>query len=291
MTILRRTADLRSRVAGWRRSGETVAVVPTMGALHDGHLSLVRAARAVCERVIVTIFVNPRQFNSPEDYAKYPRTEEADAALLAPYGVDVVFVPEVEEMYPPGFATTVSVTGVTEPLEGAHRPGHFDGVATVVTKLLTMTGADRAFFGEKDWQQLLLVRRLVGDLNLPVEIVGCPTVRETDALALSSRNLRLSPRERQMASALPEALADVAQAVEAGAPAAPALEDARKHLAAAGFGEIEYLDLRDAETLGEARHGAPARLLVAAWAGNVRLIDNMPVTLPAPLNQLQIRQA
>lgn len=260
-----------------------MAVVPTMGALHEGHLSLVRAAKAVCERVIVTIFVNPRQFNSPEDYAKYPRTEEADAALLAPYGVDVVFVPEAEEMYPPGFATTVSITGITEPLEGAHRPGHFDGVATVVTKLLTMTGADRAFFGEKDWQQLLLVRRLVADLNLPVEIVGCPTVREEDALALSSRNLRLSADERRMAAALPEALAAAILAIENGAPAAPALEDARSRLAAAGFERVEYLDLRDAETLSSARPGIPARLLVAAWAGNVRLIDNMPVTLPVPI--------
>ncbi len=260
-----------------------MAVVPTMGALHEGHLSLVRAAKAVCERVIVTIFVNPRQFNSPEDYAKYPRTEEADAALLAPYGVDVVFVPEAEEMYPPGFATTVSITGITEPLEGAHRPGHFDGVATVVTKLLTMTGADRAFFGEKDWQQLLLVRRLVADLNLPVEIVGCPTVREEDALALSSRNLRLSADERRMAAALPEVLAAAILAIESGAPAAPALEDARSRLGAAGFERVEYLDLRDAETLSSARPGIPARLLVAAWAGNVRLIDNMPVNLPVPI--------
>lgn len=281
MTILRRTADLRPRVSGWRRAGESVGVVPTMGALHEGHLSLVRAAKAACDRVIVTIFVNPRQFNSPEDYAKYPRTEEADAALLAPFGVDVVFVPEVEEMYPPGFATTVSVTGITEPLEGAHRPGHFDGVATVVTKLLTMTGADRAFFGEKDWQQLLLVRRLVADLNLPVEIVGCPTVREADALALSSRNLRLTPSERHMAAALPEALAEAIGRVESGTAPASALTAARTRLSEAGFGEVEYLALCDAETLGPARPDAPARLLVAVWAGTVRLIDNMPARLPA----------
>lgn len=279
--ILRETDALRARVAGWKRNGEVVGVVPTMGALHEGHLSLVRAAKAACDRVIVTIFVNPRQFNSPEDYAKYPRTEEADAALLAPFGVDAVFVPEVEEMYPPGFATTISVTGVTAPLEGAHRPGHFDGVATVVTKLFTMTQADRAFFGEKDWQQLQLVRRLVRDLNLPIAITGCPTVREDDGLALSSRNLRLSEPERDIAAALPLALGEAVAAIEAGAATAAALARAAGRIRAAGFGEVEYLEVRDAETLEPAEPGRPARLLVAAWAGPVRLIDNMAIALPS----------
>lgn len=275
--ILRQLADLRAAVAGWKRAGEAVAVVPTMGALHEGHLSLVRAAKADGGRVIVTIFVNPRQFNSPEDYAKYPRTEEADALLLAPYGVDAVFVPEPEEVYPPGFATVVSVSGVTAPLEGAFRPGHFDGVATVVTKLFTMTGADAAFFGEKDWQQLQLVRRLVADLNLPVRVTGCPTVREADGLALSSRNQRLGAAERRMAAALPQALLGAAEAIAGGAEDGPVLKAARAALAAAGVGPVEYLEHRDAETLEAPVKGRPSRLLLAAWAGDVRLIDNVAV--------------
>lgn len=275
--ILRRLADLRAAVASWKRAGDVVGVVPTIGALHEGHLSLVRAARAGADRVIVTIFVNPRQFNSPEDYAKYPRTEEADALLLAPYGVDAVFVPELDEVYPPGYATVVSISGVTAPLEGVFRPGHFDGMATVVTKLFTMTGADAAYFGEKDWQQLQVVRRLVADLNLPVRVTGCPTVREADGLALSSRNQRLGAAERRMASALPQALMRAAEAIAGGAEDGPALEAARAALAAAGIGPVEYLEHRDAETLEAAVPGRPSRLLVAAWAGDVRLIDNVGV--------------
>lgn len=194
--VLRTVAELRARVSDWKAAGETVGVVPTMGALHEGHLSLARRARAACDRVIVTIFVNPRQFNNPADLEKYPRTEAQDAALLASVGVDAVFAPGPEEVYPRGFATNVSVSGVSEPLEGAHRPGHFDGVATVVAKLFGMTRADRAFFGEKDWQQLMVVQRLVADLNIPVTIEGCATVREADGLALSSRNRRLSVEGR-----------------------------------------------------------------------------------------------
>ncbi|MEY4305643.1 MAG: hypothetical protein RIT52_1818, partial [Pseudomonadota bacterium] len=192
MTIIIRTvAELRPIVRGWKAAGEKVGVVPTMGALHDGHLSLARAGKQECERVITTIFVNPKQFNNPDDLKKYPRTEEADVALLSSVGVDVVFIPQPDEVYPDGFITTVSVGGVSEPLEGRMRPGHFDGVATVVTKLFGMTMADRGYFGQKDWQQLQVVLRLVRDLNLPIKIVGCETIREEDGLAMSSRNVRL----------------------------------------------------------------------------------------------------
>ena len=276
--ILRRLADLRARVRGWKAAGEVVGVVPTMGALHAGHMSLVAAAKAGCDRVIVTIFVNPRQFNSAEDLAKYPRTEEADARLLAPMGVDAVFVPEPDEVYPAGYATSISVSGVSEGLCGAFRPGHFDGVATVVTKLFLMTGADRAFFGEKDWQQLQVVRRLVADLNIPIAVEGCPTVREADGLALSSRNLRLSAEERAQAAALPRALLSAAAAIGAGAPVTATLDAAAAAIRAGGFREVEYLELRDAATLGAPELPyRPARLLAAAWLGDVRLIDNVEV--------------
>lgn len=276
--ILRDLAALRARVAGWKRTGETVAVVPTMGALHDGHLSLVRAAKAGADRVIVTIFVNPRQFNSPEDLANYPRTEIRDAELLAPFAVDAVFVPEPADVYPDGFATTVSVTGVSEGLCGAHRPGHFDSVATVVAKLFLMTGADRACFGEKDYQQLLLVRALARDLNIPVEVIGCPTVREADGLALSSRNMRLGAAERAVAPALPRAMERAVAAIGAGEPVAEALDHARDGIVAAGYASVEYLELRAADDLRPlAAPEVPARLLAAAWLGDVRLIDNMAV--------------
>ncbi len=275
--IIRPLAELSALVRGWKAAGETIGVVPTMGALHEGHLSLVRAAKSGCDRVIVTLFVNPRQFNNAEDFAKYPRTEHADAALLAPLSVDALFVPDAAEIYPPDHATVVSVSGVTAPLEGAHRPGHFDGVATVVTLLLNMTGADRAYFGEKDWQQLQLVRRLVADLKLPCEIVPCPCVRAEDGLALSSRNQRLDPEARTRAAALPQALFAAARAIEAGAEAEAVLAEARAGLDAAGIGPVDYLELRDGESLGPARPGQPARLLVAAWLDGVRLIDNVAV--------------
>lgn len=280
----RRVAELRAVVGGWKARGQSVAVVPTMGALHEGHLSLVRAARAGADRVIVTIFVNPRQFNNPADLAKYPRTEAADAALLAPLGPDAIFAPLPEEVYPPGFATTVTVGGVAAPLEGALRPGHFEGVATVVTKLFGMTLADRAFFGEKDWQQLQVVRRMVADLNLPVEVLGCPTLRETDGLAMSSRNQRLTAADRTRAPALYAELQAAAQSLRAADPADPAaasdriLARAEAAVLAAGFDRVEYLVLCDGETLlPSADLGRPLRLLVAAWAGEVRLIDNIAV--------------
>lgn len=266
---------MRAAAGSWRAAGQVVGVVPTMGALHEGHLSLVRAAKAACDRVVVTIFVNPRQFNNPADLAKYPRTEEADAALLAPLSVDAIFAPWPDQVYPPGFATNVSVSGIAAPLEGANRPGHFDGVATVVTKLFGMTLADRAFFGEKDWQQLAVVRRLVADLNLPVEIVGCPTLRDTDGLAMSSRNTRLSPGARVKAPALNRAMQACAEALARGAAPDAALAECRAAVLAAGFEKIDYVELADAATLGPATADAPRRLLAAAWLDGVRLIDNI----------------
>ncbi len=276
--ILRTVADLRAIVRGWKAQGQTVGVVPTMGALHDGHLSLVQAAKAGCDRVIVTIFVNPKQFNNPSDLAKYPRTEEADAALLAPLQVDTVFSPNPDEVYPKGFATTVSVAGVAAPLEGSLRQGHFDGVATVVTKLFGMTRADRAYFGQKDWQQLQVVRRMVADLNLPVEIIGCETFRETDGLAMSSRNVRLTASARQIAPALHAGMRAASAALRAGAPQEVALTQAEATIRAAGFEDVEYLTFRDADTLDTSTDlSRPLRLLAAAWIGGVRLIDNIAV--------------
>ena len=275
--IVRRVSDLRGMVRAWKAAGSVVGVVPTMGALHDGHLSLVRAAKADCERVIVTIFVNPKQFNNPDDLKKYPRTEAADAALLTSFGVDVIFAPAPEEVYPTGFATTVSVAGVAEPLEGALRPGHFDGMATVVAKLFGMTMADRAYFGQKDWQQLQVVKRLVRDLNMPVWIVGCETVREPDGLAMSSRNVRLAG-SRPQAPALYAAMTRAARTIRAGGDAAKVLAECEADILAAGFQQIEYIDLRDASSLGQTEGmDRPLRLLAAVWLGGVRLIDNIPV--------------
>ncbi|SNS07183.1 pantoate--beta-alanine ligase [Antarctobacter heliothermus] len=276
--IVRSVAELRELTTAWQRAGETVGAVPTMGALHDGHLSLVAAAKEHCDRVIVTIFVNPKQFNSPEDYENYPRTEHDDAAKLARFAVDAIFVPDGDEMYPRGFATGVSVSGLTDVLCGAHRPGHFDGVATVVTKLLLQTSADQAFFGEKDWQQVQVVRRLVADLNLPCQIVGCPTIREIDGLAMSSRNLLLSDRARGRAAALHEALEEMAEGLRAGQVASDLRPAAEARLTAVGFTEVEYLDLRANDDLSLLeRPNQPARLLVAAWLAGVRLIDNIAV--------------
>ena len=278
MQILRTVAELRTRVRGWKSDGRQVGVVPTMGALHEGHLSLVRAAKRGCDRVIVTIFVNPKQFNNPDDLQKYPRTEDSDAALLAAEGVDVIFAPGPDEVYPEGFATQVAVSGVSEPLEGTMRPGHFEGVATVVAKLFGMTQADRAYFGQKDWQQLQVVKRLVSDLNIPIEIVGAETVREHDGLAMSSRNLRLDPLSRAQAPALYRIMTRVAGQLRDGAPVDQTLAQGREDLLQAGFSAVEYLELRAASTLAPiATLDAPARLLAAATIGDVRLIDNIPV--------------
>lgn len=278
LETINRLAALRARTAGWRREGLTIGVVPTMGALHDGHLSLVRTALTRTDRVIVTLFVNPKQFNNAADLAAYPRTVESDAAKLTPLGTHVLYAPEVEEIYPDGFATNVSVSGVSEGLCGAHRPGHFDGVATVVSKLLLQTGADLAFFGEKDFQQLQVVKRMVRDLDIPVEIVPCPTVREADGLAMSSRNVRLSAQARSTAAALPAVLFAAAERLSGGEAAEPVLADARAAIAAAGFGDLEYLELRaESDLTPLSRADRPARLLAAVWLDGVRLIDNVEV--------------
>ncbi|SIS57123.1 pantothenate synthetase [Roseivivax lentus] len=276
--ILRRKAALRAAVAGWRAAGETVAVVPTMGALHEGHLSLAAAAKSDADRVIVTIFVNPKQFNSQSDLDAYPRTEESDAEKLAPLAVDAIYAPDPEEIYPDGFATTVSVAALTDILCGAHRPGHFDGVATVVSKLFLQTGADRAFFGEKDFQQLQVVRRVARDLDIPTEVVGCPTIRAEDGLALSSRNGRLSDAARAQAPALYREMTAIAAALRSGAEAPPLIARATEALIDAGFERVEYLELRAVADLSpRIRADTPARLFAAAWLDGVRLIDNIAV--------------
>jgi pantoate--beta-alanine ligase len=278
MKRIRVLSELRALNRTWRCDGETVGVVPTMGALHQGHLSLVKQAKAACDRVIVTVFVNPKQFNNADDLDKYPRTEDADAAALAPFDVDVMYLPTPDQIYPDGFSTNVSVSGVSEGLCGAHRPGHFDGVATVVAKLLLQTGADRAFFGEKDFQQLQVVKRLVRDLDIPTEIVGCETVREEDGLALSSRNVRLSETARNTAPRLYTILQDVADELRRGAMAEAAIYTAKARIELAGFSEVEYLELRAEDGLTPMTVlDRPARLLVAAWLDGVRLIDNIPV--------------
>lgn len=277
--IIRSLSDLRAAVAGWKKAGESVGVVPTMGALHQGHLSLVRAAKAGCDRVIVTIFVNPKQFNSPEDLENYPRTEEDDAQKLVPFEVDAIYVPDGDQIYPDGFATNVSVSGLTASMEGQHRPGHFDGVATVVTKLFLQTQADRAYFGNKDYQQLLLVKQLARDLDIPIEVIGCPTIREEDGLALSSRNLLLSDRARIIAPALNQAMQEAAAQIVGGADVAATLLSAAERVVAAGFIDVEYIELRSAAALAPlAALSEPARLLAAANLAGVRLIDNIAVT-------------
>jgi pantoate--beta-alanine ligase len=276
--IVRTVADLRALVRAWRAAGASVGVVPTMGALHDGHLSLARRARSECDRVITTIFVNPKQFNNPDDLKKYPRTEAADSKLLATVPVDVIFAPAVEEVYPEGFISTVSVGGVSEPLEGRMRPGHFDGVATVVTKLFGMTLADRGYFGQKDWQQLQVVLRLARDLNLPVEVVGCETIRDPDGLAMSSRNVRLTVEGRMKAPVLYAAITAAADDIRAGQSDRMAIREAAEAMREAGFERVEYIELRDAETLMPSDDPArPRRMLAAAWVDGVRLIDNIPV--------------
>ena len=279
LAIARTVAELRQYVAAWRRGGARIGLVPTMGALHDGHMALVRAARARCERVIATIFVNPTQFGPREDFQSYPRTEASDLAKLAAARTDLLFAPAVDIMYPPEFATTVRVARVSEGLCGPHRPGHFEGVATIVAKLLIQALPDFAFFGEKDYQQLQVIKRLARDLDLPMEIVGVPTVRDADGVALSSRNAYLSADERRIMPALYRIIGDMADRLARGV-STPAEEIARGRAAlmTAGFSRIDYLAVADARTLEPAdRIEAPARILVAAWLGATRLIDNAPV--------------
>ncbi|MFC3711855.1 pantoate--beta-alanine ligase [Sphingoaurantiacus capsulatus] len=280
MPIVRTVAELRATVAGWRRDGLNVALVPTMGALHAGHLALVAEGLRRADRVIATIFVNPKQFGPAEDLDRYPRQEAADAQALDGQGCSLLFAPGVAEMYPAGFATNVSVSGVTDDLDGAARPGHFDGVATVVSKLLNQAQADVAIFGEKDYQQLLTIRRLARDLDIPTEIVGHPTIRESDGLALSSRNAYLSADERARAVELPRAMAAAAAEIVGGGDVESTLAGTVQRLLAAGFGAVDYVELRDANTLEIIEKlDRPARLLAAARMGATRLIDNIAVNL------------
>ena len=275
--VVRSIADVRALVAGWRAQGLRVALVPTMGALHAGHVSLVEIARRQADRVVVSIFVNPTQFAPTEDFSKYPRTFEADLEKLSAIGAEAVYAPPVEAMYPPGAATTVSVAGpATAGLEDVTRPFHFAGVATIVAKLFTQVGPDVAVFGEKDFQQLAVVRRMAADLDLAVEVIGAPTVREADGLAMSSRNVYLSADERATAPALHRILQEAVAALGKGLTAEMALAEARTAIAAAGF-DLDYLDLRAADDLGPPRPGVPWRLLVAAMLGQTRLIDNIAV--------------
>jgi pantoate--beta-alanine ligase len=281
MELVETAAGCRALVDAARATGRVVGLVPTMGALHPGHLSLMRRARSECEVVAVSIFVNPLQFGDPGDMAAYPRTLERDLALCAEAGVDIVFAPPVTEMYPdwPALvATSVSVSGVSEAWEGASRPGHFDGVATVVAKLFSIAGPGRAYFGEKDFQQLAVVRRMVADLSLPVEVIGCPTVREEDGLALSSRNVRLSAEERRAAVVLSGALAAGRTALAEGVRSPSTLTEVmRRVVAGQPLVTLDYAVAVDAGTLVEPADAVdvPAlRLLVAAQVGPVRLIDN-----------------
>lgn len=282
MLVVRTSSDLKESLAPWRRADERIGLVPTMGALHAGHMALVAAARGECRRVVATIFVNPKQFAPNEDLASYPRPEAADLEMLQSAGVDLAYLPTADEMYPPQFSTVVRVGGLSEGLCGAHRAGHFDGVATVVTKLLIQSLPDYAYFGEKDYQQLLVIRRLVRDLDLPVRIVGVPTVREPDGLALSSRNLYLSAQERRVVPELSRVLRDVAIALERE-PGAVRRETERglAELTHAGF-DVEYLEIRDAESLAPVRDvvTAAARVLAAVHLGRTRLIDNFPIASP-----------
>ncbi len=278
LAIVRTIGELRGRTAVWRRAGESIGLVPTMGGLHAGHLALVRHARGQCERVVATSFLNPKQFDDAADLERYPRDEARDVAKFAAAGVDMLFAPGGEEIYPEGFATTVTVAGLTDCLCGAARSGHFNGVTTVVAKLLLQALPEVAYFGEKDYQQLLVVKRLVRDLDIPVRIVAVATVRDSDGLALSSRNQYLDPEQRNLAPALYRELTALAARLGDGRDAGTALARSREMLSQAGFDRVEYLELRDGETLDSlSRARPPARLFAAVWLGDTRLIDNLPV--------------
>ena len=279
LPIARTVADLRRQVADWRAQGLRVGLVPTMGALHEGHLSLVRLALTRADRVIVTIFVNPTQFGPQEDLDKDPRREAQDCTLAQGAGAHLVFAPGVAEMYPEGFFTSVKVSGVSQGLCGDFRPGHFEGVATIVAKLLLQALPDIAVFGEKDYQQLCVIRRLARDLDIPVEIAGAPTVRDDQGLALSSRNAYLSPEDLQTARQLNKIMVSLIGRIRARPGDLPIIiEEGKKILLAAGFSKIDYLDVRDAENLEPAQvPQRPARLLAAVYLGRTRLIDNMPL--------------
>ncbi len=279
LAVARTIAELRQQVAAWHRAGEMVALVPTMGALHAGHRALVVRGKELCDRVVVSIFVNPSQFGPTEDFARYPRDEAGDAAKLEEARCDLLYAPAVAEMYPPGFAAAVSAGPIAEGLCGSFRPGHFAGVATVVTKLLLQAQADVACFGAKDYQQLQVIRQVVRDLDMSVRIEGVPTVRESDGLALSSRNAYLSPEQRAIAPSLYRILSAMAARIERGETSiAAAIPWGTEELRRAGFTRIDYLAIGDAESLKPLeKRDRPGRILAAAWLGSTRLIDNVPL--------------
>jgi pantoate--beta-alanine ligase len=280
--IVRTISALRGAIDSFRSAGETVALVPTMGALHAGHMALVEEARRRARRVVVSIFVNPTQFGANEDLGAYPRREATDVKLLDEAGADLLWLPSAEEMYPEGFTTSITVAEVSEGLCGAVRPGHFAGVATVVAKLFNQVRPDTALFGEKDYQQLAVIRRMNRDLDFGIAIVGVATQREDDGLALSSRNIYLSQEARADARGLPRALGEAARAIQAGGDVAAVLDNARSRIIAAGFDSVDYVELRDAATLAPMTVlDRDARLLVAARIAGTRLIDNLAVSVPA----------
>ena len=281
LPVVRHYRELRAHVQAWRGRGRTVALVPTMGALHEGHVSLVHLARKHADRVVVSLFVNPTQFGPKEDFAAYPRDEAGDWQKLASARTDLLYAPSVDDMYGEDFSTRVEVLGITRDLEGASRPSHFAGVTTVVTKLFLQCLPDFALFGEKDYQQLQVIRQMVRDLNFPITIVPGPTVRAADGLALSSRNAYLSAEERALAAHFPAVLKDLALDVAGGRPLHEALFVARDRLQGSGIA-VDYIEVRDAETLlpVERPFTAPIRVLGAVKIGRVRLLDNMPVPLP-----------
>jgi pantoate--beta-alanine ligase len=278
LQIVHHLPKLRERIRNLRQKGGAIALVPTMGALHAGHLELIAAAKRKAEHAVVSIFVNPRQFGPNEDLDAYPRPADEDVKLLQSVNCDLLWMPGVPEVYPEGYATNVSVAGLGKGLCGAARPGHFDGVATIVAKLFNQVRPDMALFGEKDWQQLAIIRRMAIDLDLGVEVIGCPIVREEDGLAISSRNRYLTKKERKAASALPRAMADAVTAIEGGAPVSAALAMVREKLSAAGFSEPDYVSLAASDDLKPLKKlDRPARLFVAARLGKARLIDNWAV--------------
>jgi pantoate--beta-alanine ligase len=278
MQIIREMSDLASALKEWREAGETIALVPTMGALHAGHMALVDAARGKADRVVASIFVNPLQFGPSEDLDRYPRQEADDAELLEQHGCNLLWLPTAAQLYPPGFATMINVAGVSERWDGASRPGHFTGVATVVAKLFTAVRPDTAFFGDKDFQQLAVIRRMATDLGLGVIIHGVETVRDADGLALSSRNAYLTADERQRALALPRSLETAREAILGGEPVEAALNEAKLKLSESGFAKIDYVALVDADTLEPLETAArEMRLIAAAVIGTTRLIDNVSV--------------
>ncbi|MEM8792591.1 MAG: pantoate--beta-alanine ligase [Pseudomonadota bacterium] len=280
MRTVRTVAEHRAQIADWRRGGERVCLVTTMGALHDGHLSLIAMGRRVADRVVATIFVNPTQFGANEDLSTYPRDEARDAGMLAEAGCDMLFAPPLEEMYPVDFSTKVQVDGLTDRLCGAARPGHMDGVAQVVAKLLNQAGADYAIFGEKDWQQLAVIRRMARDLDIPTEILGGPTLREPDGLAMSSRNRYLDDGQRRVAAHLNRVLFSTADRIAKGFPVAEECAAAAKTLLSAGFEKVDYIEARDGESLDMVRQFdpvRPGRIFGAAHLGRARLIDNVPI--------------